>query len=428
MPMRSSPTERERPDGRYPDAERQLAGGRVCPGQSRNTGRQVTLTSGNISRAYDLNTTQIYNYDLGNFDSYSQNDRYKSQSQNYNVELKYDNGRPLQGSGARHLRQRLTATRPKLPAFSPSNGAQWQPGGIGHYPSGDIAFNPGGYQVNTVAGAASLPASVDFTGAQPVFTLPTQLTTLLGNIDNYALKTTSSEGNYRRKGDLKLVRGDVTYEANDNVSVAAGVRYSERIGRRLRIRSRGAALCGQASQTGGCLVKWKAFDVPRRRRVVLCRHRHVQHAGLSVPTRPVLTRKAKRRDLQWPVKQYDLPAPPYLRSTSSIQRPWITPSRSRTASTRGTSKSRIRAHPSTSASSRPRAMRSSTSRAKSSASRERQRRVKIINTRLDITQYVTGSPRPYGCRERVERNVETKRSFHRLSACLQPGLRLPPAT
>ncbi|RYD27695.1 MAG: hypothetical protein EOP89_04205, partial [Lysobacteraceae bacterium] len=56
--------------------------------------------------------------------------------------------------------------------------------------AGNVAFNPGGYVVNTIAGAASLPAQVNFSGNQPVFTLPSQLTTLLGNINNYAMKTT----------------------------------------------------------------------------------------------------------------------------------------------------------------------------------------------------------------------------------------------
>ncbi|RZL72415.1 MAG: TonB-dependent receptor, partial [Sphingomonas sp.] len=60
--------------------------GEFVPGQSRNTGSTVSLSNGGVTRDYDLNTTQIYNYDLGNFDSYAQNDKFKSQSQNYNAE------------------------------------------------------------------------------------------------------------------------------------------------------------------------------------------------------------------------------------------------------------------------------------------------------------------------------------------------------
>jgi TonB-dependent receptor len=385
--------------------------GEFVPGQSRNTGRQVTLTSGNISRAYDLNTTQIYNYDLGNFDSYSQNDRYKSQSQNYNVELKYDNGgrfkavvRGIYGKAYSNYDQSYLQ-------FSPSNGAQWQPGGIGHYPSGDIAFNPGGYQVNTVAGAASLPASVDFTGAQPVFTLPTQLTTLLGNIDNYALKTTSSEGNYRRKGDLKLVRGDVTYEANDNVSVAAGVRYSERSVDDFEFDRAAPLYAGQASQTGGCLVKWKAFDVPVGDASCYAGTGTFNTPGFR-PYTAGLTRKASAAIFNGQVKQYDLPGaglppiyifdPKAMDNALAFQNSFYpgnveiqNPGASFNVGVKQTSgyaqlnvKGEVFGIP-----------------VSGNAG------LKIINTRLDITQYVTGSPRPYGVANVSNGTVETKRSF-----------------
>ena len=43
------------------------------PGQSRIL---VRLPSARWTH-YNINTTQVYNYDLGNFDSYSQNDRYQ---------------------------------------------------------------------------------------------------------------------------------------------------------------------------------------------------------------------------------------------------------------------------------------------------------------------------------------------------------------
>ncbi|MFT6571292.1 MAG: TonB-dependent receptor, partial [Sphingomonas echinoides] len=72
--------------------------GEATPGASRNTGATITQTANGIPHSYNLYSTQVYNYDLGNFDSYSQNDHYKSQSQNYNAELKYDNGSGLKAS------------------------------------------------------------------------------------------------------------------------------------------------------------------------------------------------------------------------------------------------------------------------------------------------------------------------------------------
>ncbi|RZM25432.1 MAG: TonB-dependent receptor, partial [Sphingomonas sp.] len=154
--------------------------GEALPTGSRDTGAQITQTSNGISRAYNLYSTQVYDYALGNFDSYSQNDRYKSQSQNYNAELKYDNGSGFKASLRGIYGKAYSDYDQSYLQFSVSNGAQWQPGGIGRYPTGNVAFNPGGYTVNTIAGTASLPAQVNYSGNQPVFTLPSQLTTLLG--------------------------------------------------------------------------------------------------------------------------------------------------------------------------------------------------------------------------------------------------------
>jgi iron complex outermembrane receptor protein len=248
---------RARPHGRLPDAGRQLAGGRVHAG---HVARHRAVVNG-----YHVNTTQVYNYDLGNFDSYAQTDRYQSQSQNYNLELKYDNGGKFTGSVRGIYGKAHQDYDQSYLQFSLSDGSQWQPGGVGHYPAslgGDRVFNAGGYKVNTLAGAASLPAKVDYTGSKPVFTLPSQLLTELGDINSYALKTVSSEGNYRRDGDLKVVRADGKYDFNDNFKLSAGARYSERSVDDYEF-DRAAPLYGSAASNGtGCLVKWKAFDVP----------------------------------------------------------------------------------------------------------------------------------------------------------------------
>jgi TonB-dependent receptor len=232
------------------------------PGASRPTG---ATTVGSDGRTYNINTTQVYNYDLGNFDSYAQNDRYRSQSQNYNLELKYDNGGPFKATlrgiyGTAHQYYDQSYLQ-----FSMSNGAQWEPGGIGHYPAsvgGDRVFNANGYTVDTLAGSASLPATVNFSGSKPVFTLPSQLLSELGNINDYALKTMSSEGNYRRKGDLKLVRADGSYEASPDLTFTFGGRYSERSVNDYEFDRAAPLYAGQASNPAGCLAKWKAFDVP----------------------------------------------------------------------------------------------------------------------------------------------------------------------
>ncbi len=102
------------------------------PGASRDTG---TTIKGPDGGTYHLNTVQIYDYDLGDFFVLFPDNHYVSQSQDYNAELKWDDGRKVQAdcaaaSTARPTRITIRAT----PSFSPSNGEQWEPGGIGHYP------------------------------------------------------------------------------------------------------------------------------------------------------------------------------------------------------------------------------------------------------------------------------------------------------
>ncbi|MBD8700617.1 TonB-dependent receptor [Sphingomonas sp. CFBP 13714] len=381
------------------------------PGQSRNTGSVVSLSNGGVTRDYDLNTTQVYNYDLGNFDSYAQNDRFKSQSQNYNVELKYDNGGRFKASLRGIYGKAYSNYDQSYLQFSPSNGAQWQPGGIGHYSTGDVAFNPGGYVVNTLAGAASLPATVDFTGNQPVFTLPSQLTNALGNIDSYTMKTTSSEGNYRRKGDLKLIRGDVSYEANDNVSLALGGRYSERTVDDFEFDRAAPLYAGQASQAGGCLVKWKAFDVPLND--ASCRAGTGTFGTASfAPYTAGQVRKASDPIFNGQVKQYNLPGaglppiyvldPKVMDNALAFQNSFYpgnvevqNPGASFNVGVKQISgyaqlnvKGDVFGIP-----------------VSGNAG------LKIINTKLDITQFVTGSPQPYGLANLSNGTVETKRSF-----------------
>lgn len=388
--------------------------GEFVPGQSRNTGTVITRTANGVSRNYNLNTTQVYNYDLGNFDSYSQNDRYVSQSQNYNLELKYDNGGKLKASLRGIYGKAFQNYDQSYLQFSLSNGTQWQAGGIGHYPAslgGDRAFNPNGYAVNTVAGAASLPAQVNFTGNNPTFTLPTQLTALLGDINNYALKTTSSEGNYRRKGDLKLIRGDVSYEASDAITFEAGARYSERSTDNFAFDRAAPVYAGQASQAGGCLVKWKAFDVPVGDSTC--------HAGTGVygtasfqPYTAGLVRKANDAIFNGQVKPYTLPGqgippvyvldPKVMDKALAFQNGFYpgnvevqNPGQSYSVGVKQISgyaqmnlKGEVFGIP-----------------VSGNAG------LKIINTRLDITQFVTGSPQPYGLANLSNGTVNTKREF-----------------
>ncbi|WP_304275813.1 TonB-dependent receptor [Caulobacter segnis] len=370
------------------------------PGQSRDTGAVVG--------GYHVNTTQVYNYDLGNFDSYAQNDRYQSKSQNYNLELKYDNGGKFTGSVRGIYGKAHQYYDQSYLQFSLSDGSQWQPGGVGHYPTslgGDRVFNAGGYQVNTVAGASSLQAKVNYTGDKPVFTLPSQLLSELSNINSYALKTMSSEGNYRREGDLKVIRADGEYALNDSFKLSAGARYSERSVDDFEF-DRVAPLYASSSSTGtGCLVKWKAFDVP-------VSDSSCSAGDASGYYTAGLTRKANDPTLNGQVKLFSpgvagVPSmyvldPAAMDNALAFQNSYypgnvevMNPGASFNVGVKQTSgyiqgdfKGEVFGLPFTGNAG-----------------------VKVIQTKLDITQYVTGSPRPYGVANLLAGTVETKRDF-----------------
>ncbi|MGN6374096.1 MAG: TonB-dependent receptor, partial [Sphingomonas sp.] len=388
----------------------------LVPGQSHDTG--TTIMRGGTP--YDLNTTQVYDYDLGDFSSYSQNDHYVSQSQNYNAELKWDNGGPFTATVRGIYAKARQSYDQSYAQFSPSNGLQWEPGGIGHYPSGDVQFNPGGYTVDTLAGANALHSIVDFTGNQPVFTLPGQLESELGDINNYALKTLSSEGNYRRKATMKVVRADAAYTANDSLKFEFGARYSDRSADNFAFDRAAPLYQGQAQGTGvvngGCLVKWKGFDVPIND--ATC------HAGTGAygpgpggaptfqPYTAGFTRTANDPAFNGDVKQFSVPAngvpalyvldPAAMDNAQAFQDSF---------------------YPGNVEIENPGAsfnvgVKQISGYAQMDVNGEvfgipvsGNAGLKVINTKLDVLQYITGNPRPYGLAGLIAGTTETKREF-----------------
>lgn len=377
------------------------------PGQSTNTGVQVG--------GYDLNTTQIYNYDLGDFSSYSQNDHYVSQSQNYNAELKWDNGGPFTATIRGIYGKAKQNYDQSYAQFSPSNGLQWQPGGIGHYPGGDVQFNPGGYTVDTLAGPNALHSIVDYTGDQPNFTLPTQLVNELGNMDNYALKTLSSEGNYRRKATLKVIRADAAYEVNDSVKLEFGARYSDRSADNFAFDRAAPLYQGYAQGSGvvdgGCLVKWKGFDVPIND--ATC------HAGTGTfgtatfqPYTAGFTQKASSAAFSDIVKQFNVPAngvpPLYVLDPAAMDNAQAFQDKyypgnvevMNPGSSYNVGVKQISGYAQLDVNGEVFGM-TVTGNAG----------LKVVNTKLDILQYITGNPRPYGLAGLVAGTDVTKREF-----------------
>ncbi|MDE1916977.1 MAG: TonB-dependent receptor [Sphingomonadales bacterium] len=259
------------------------------PGLSRDTGSTIN--------GYHFNTVQKYDYTLQNFDSYSEMNRAISDSTNLNAELRYK-GDKLKLT----LRGVYGKANYKLDnsyaQFSLSDGTQWF-NGVGTYPAslgGNRTFNPLGYTYNT------LPATVDYTGSNVNFTLPSQLTGELGNTSAYALKTMSSENNQRSNADMKVLRLDGGYEFSDQFNLEFGARYSDRSAAQTVFDRAAPLYAGNgASAAGGCYVKWKAFDVQMNDPSCYATNASGQYLTAG------LTRLATDPSLSGLVKQYNLP-------------------------------------------------------------------------------------------------------------------------
>lgn len=229
------------------------------PTKSRNTGAKSALIGG---RQYDINTVQTYEYDMPNFDSYSETFRIKSESQNYNLQLDFDNGeglkatlRGIYGKAKRELDQSYLQ-------FNLTDGFQWAYSGVGNYPTsmgGDRAFNPTGYRV------FSQKATLDYSSGALAFTMPAAFINQVKDVSRYAMKTISSEGNDSRHGDIWALRGDLDWKSDGGIGVSVGARYSERSAEQFVFERAAPFYAGNTDHPGnpaaGCYVKWKAFDV-----------------------------------------------------------------------------------------------------------------------------------------------------------------------
>ncbi len=265
------------------------------PTASRDTGAVVG--------GYNLNTVQTYAYDLPSFDSYAETFRVKSESQNYNLQLDWEASdrfkatvRGIYGKASRKLDQSYAQ-------FSLTDGSQWGYAGVGNYPAsigGDVRFNPTGYRV------FSQKATVDYSSGEPVFTFPQAFLDQTQNLGRYGLKTISSENNVYQDGDIWALRADAEWEANDAIKVSFGGRYGERSVDQFSFERVSPFYAGNtdnpANPAGGCLVKWKAFDVnlgdPKCS--VLDASGNAYTAGY--------TRQGNDPRFAGIVKQYDLPA------------------------------------------------------------------------------------------------------------------------
>ena len=266
------------------------------PTKSRDTGAID-------SNGYHINTVQQYTYSLPSFDSYSETFRTKSESQNYNLQLDWKPSdtfkatvRGIYGKAKRNRDQAYTQ-------FSLTNGRQWAYNGVGNYPAsigGDRTFNPTGYQIY------SQTATIDYSSGAPAFGFSPAFLAQAADVSRYGLKTISSEGNQYQNGDIWALRGDAEWQANDQVRLNFGGRYSERSVDQFTFDRVSPFYAGNrdnaANPAAGSLVKWKAFDVNRNdgKCAVMDAQGNAYTAGL--------TRQGNDQIFAGLMKQYGLPA------------------------------------------------------------------------------------------------------------------------
>ncbi len=266
------------------------------PTKSRDTG----AVSPN---GYNVNTVQEYSYSLPSFDSYSETFRTKSESQNYNVQLDWQPSEQFKGT-VRGIYGKASRKRDQAyTQFSLTNGTQWAYNGVGNYPAslgGDRQFNPTGYQIYSQA------ATVDYSSGAPVFGFSPAFLAQASDPSRYGLKTISSEGNQYQNGDLWAVRADGEYTADNGVKLSFGGRYGERSVDQFTFDRVSPFYAGNtdnaANPAGGCLVKWKAFDVNLNDNK--CAVRDAQGNAYTAG----YTRQANDPVFAGLIKQYALPA------------------------------------------------------------------------------------------------------------------------
>lgn len=241
-------------------------GATFIPTVSRDTGVKVYggwNSGSSTDNQYEFYTTQVYTKYIGDMETYSEDDVTTSSSRNYNLQLAYDNG----GNFTAEVRGIYADARELLMQsyiqFALTDGAQWNSGSTTYAGlNGSYTYNPYGLAANTY------PVVIDMRGENMKLTLPTALQSALSNVDAYALKTVSSEGNHDRSSGMKVFRADGHYKFGESgVKFDFGIRESFRAAQNTGFNLVAPMYGGEAAYNAdgsvnstGCYVRWKAAD------------------------------------------------------------------------------------------------------------------------------------------------------------------------
>jgi len=234
----------------------------------------------------DGNFLSIQNYEtaLRRVQSYSQVGEIFSQSQDFNLELHYDNGGPLTAS-----------TRLVRGNASQHNLNNYFQGDLMDGYAGNTAIVTSNTNGNRIPGQWVNPNPNGFSGLahfniihkgdRPEWTgwdnrpiakgtgAPVDSSGLIDYINDPAAYNTaaiSSENNFDREGRLSVLRSDISYKFNEGffTSIDAGYRISEKIasdqvwhGLSQFYAGKGGVTSDGTPNPEGCLARWKATDV-----------------------------------------------------------------------------------------------------------------------------------------------------------------------
>ncbi|WP_020210888.1 TonB-dependent receptor [Gilvimarinus chinensis] len=236
----------------------------------------VTSEKDAIANNRNLVTVQEYTGNGRRIKSYSAVQTQTSESQNYNIELNYDNGGAFTGS-ARLVHG--TAEQERLNSYMDidmAKGNQWgvecqyYPAGTageqGDCADGQLQTNPNGY-----LGYPTL--TVNYQGDSPSWSgfennanigpngesmgAARSIADYISDVNSYSLGALTSENNFSREGELNVARfdGEYRFDGSFITSLEFGARLSDR-----EVDNFEFDLLSPVG-ANGCGVKWKATDV-----------------------------------------------------------------------------------------------------------------------------------------------------------------------
>ncbi len=189
-------------------------GATFLPAAARNTGVKV-YTTGNVFDpnnpvpASDFYATQRYQFYMGDIETFSNDAVTSSNSKNYNLQLKYDQGGRFSGDLRGVYADASQLHMESYLQYAVSDGTLWANNPFDAAPPGTYVY-PGGNRVFDALGFAPnvFPAMIDFHGDHMSIALPSSIQSILANPNAWSLKTITSENDYDRSATMKILRAN----------------------------------------------------------------------------------------------------------------------------------------------------------------------------------------------------------------------------